>query len=52
MGLFLSPHANPQDGLLIALPGVLVYRFLRIPSGARPMMRQAFEWIAIAFPSL
>ncbi|WP_322800533.1 glycosyltransferase family 87 protein [Thermoflexus sp.] len=52
MGLFLSPHANPQDGLLIALPGVLVYRFLRIPSGARPMMRQAFEGIAIAFPGL
>ncbi|WP_376790009.1 glycosyltransferase family 87 protein [Thermoflexus sp.] len=52
MGLFLSPHANPQDGLLIALPGVLVYRFLQIPSRARPMMRQAFEWIAIAFPGL
>jgi hypothetical protein len=51
MGLFLSPHANPQDGLLLALPGIAGYAYLR---GARPAsgLPRAFEGIALGFPLL
>jgi hypothetical protein len=51
MGLFLSPHANPQDGLLLALPGIAGYAYLR---GARPAsgLLRAFEGIALGFPIL
>jgi hypothetical protein len=51
LGLFLSPHANPQDGLLLALPGIAGYAYLR---GARPAsgLLRAFEGIALGFPLL
>lgn len=52
MGLFLTPHANPQDGLLIALPGLLLYSFLRASSGADSRAREVFEGIAVIFPML
>ncbi len=52
LNLFLSPHANPQDGLFIALPGLLFYRFLRSSPEASSWMRRAFEAIAVIFPPL
>ncbi len=52
MGLFLTPHANPQDGLLIALPGLLFYSFLRASSGADSRAREVFEGIAVIFSGL
>jgi len=51
MGLFLSPHANPQDGLLLALPGIAGYAYLRRACPASGFLR-AFEGIALGFPLL
>jgi hypothetical protein len=51
MGLFLSPHVNPQDGLLLALPGIAGYAYLRRACPASGLLR-AFEGIALGFPLL
>ena len=51
LGLFLSPHANPQDGLLLALPGISGYAYLRRAHPASGILR-VFEGIALGFPLL
>ncbi|GBD08648.1 hypothetical protein HRbin22_00889 [Candidatus Thermoflexus japonica] len=52
MGLFLTPHANPQDGLLIALPGLLFYRFLQAAPEGGTRTGRTFERVAVIFPML
>ncbi len=48
LGLLFSPHAHHQDGLMIAVPGLLLYAYLR----AAGLPARAFAIIAGIFPFL
>lgn len=48
LGLFFSPHAHHQDGLMIAIPGLLLYAYLRTTG----LHERAFAVIAGIFPFL
>lgn len=48
LGLFFNPHAHHQDGLMIAVPGLLFYTYLR----AARLPARAFAVTAGIFPFL